>query len=489
MPPEVPNSKRSPIQTFSLPTKAPSHPAILQSHPSPSLDRPWKLTQLALVSLAMLPALSGILLLTSSAMVTRRCWGKMQRRGVNHGLVLLSLLLIGSCLGAEYPGEAWLGLVHFLPYFWLGAAQTELIQTPQQRQQGATILALSVVPVVAIGLGELYLGWSSPAALVGILPWPAQAGGTPPGRMASVFGYANHLAIYLNVCLALLLGLWGGCYRGGPAQNDLAQNDLAQNFSPAQHERPWLSRWRRSRLLPFWSLLIIFTLLGLVLTQSRNAWGLALFSGLALAVYGGWRWLGGMVVGFAAAVVWAAFGPVGRGPLRQLIPPFFWARLTDQNFSDRPLATLRWTQWQFTLDLAEARPLMGWGLRNFSPLYEAQTGIWLGHPHNLFLMLAAETGWLTTGGLLGLMGWIFYNGIEVLRTTDHLEMIDRHVFFGILIAFLNVTFFHFFDVPLFDFRINALAWMAIAQILGVVYLSKAGNLYLDRTAIKASPKN
>ena len=130
-----------------------------------------------------MPALGGILLVASSILISRRCWPILRQRGVNRGLLLLGVLLAGSCTVAQRPGEAWLGLAHFLPYFWLLATQAELIASPQQLRQGATIIALTVFPLVLIGLGELFLGWSSPPELADILPWPPAAGGTPPGRM------------------------------------------------------------------------------------------------------------------------------------------------------------------------------------------------------------------------------------------------------------------------------------------------------------------
>ncbi len=465
-----------------------------------------------------MPALGGLLLVGSSVLVTRRCWSKMKGRSINRGLLLLGVLLMVSCTMAHLPGEAWLGLAHFLPYFWLMASQAELIASSKQLQQTATLIGLTVLPLVLIGFGELYLGWSTPPGLVGILPWPPTAGGTPPGRMASVFGYANNLALYLNMALALLLGLGGYDLWGNSAETRrrsrtsgeepvvvpsmdakaqiVGQATLsgASATSPVDAgptafatitarstTEPWLSHWPRSRRLLLWSLLILLCLAGLVLTQSRSAWGLAMFSGLAMAIYWGWIWLGATVIGFAGSIFWAAFGPFGKAPLRQVIPEFFWARLTDQNFGDRPIETLRITQWQFALDLSNARPLAGWGLRNFSHLYQNEMGVWMGHPHNLFLMLGAETGWFITGGLLGLVGWIFYRGIEVIRLKTHLNTADCYLFFGILIAFLNTIFFHLFDIPLFDFRINALGWITLSQILGVVYLSDAGNLNLGRT--------
>lgn len=456
------------------------------------------MTQLSLGCLAIAPPVGALLLLASTAWVSRHRWPTMQRRPVNRALLLLAVGLTVTCGFAHAPGEAWLGLVHFLPYFWVCAAQAELIQWPAQRRRIAMILALTVIPLVIIGLGELYLGWSSPPQLAGVLPWPPQAGGTPPGRMGSVFAYANNLALYLNVTWTLSLGMLAACTfdrspapppalvsRPASSPVDATAHTTVQKAASAPRT---VTRTGGNRNAPplsqqpeFWLLVLLFNGVGLLLTQSRSAWALALFSALCLAAYRGWTWIVTAFASAGVAVVWAAFGPVGQAPLRRIVPEFIWARLTDQNFSDRPIATLRLTQWDFAWQMAQDRPLTGWGLRNFSPLYEAATQTWMGHPHNLFLMLGAEVGLFLTGGLLGWVAWIFYRGIEVLWRQYPLDRVDSLLFFSVLIAFLNVSIFHLFDVPLFDFRINALGWMIITQILGVVYLSDAGNLNLCRT--------
>jgi O-antigen ligase len=117
----------------------------------------------------------------------------------------------------------------------------------------------------------------------------------------------------------------------------------------------------------------------------------------------------------------------------------------------------------------------------------------MGHPHNLFLMLGAEIGLPLTAGLIGLMGWIF------VRTSDYfcfhyfvsdgkdvaeksqLKTASHCIFGAFLLAFANITLFHGFDVLFFDFRINAIAWMIVSQILGEFYLSSVGNLSLRRS--------
>ena len=143
---------------------------------------------------------------------------------------------------------------------------------------------------------------------------------------------------------------------------------------------------------------VIANFIALILTNSRNGWAIAIFACLAYALYQGWRLLVGSVVGIVTSCLLAAFAP---SPIAQIFPPgsfltFFWARLNDDMYPDRPVALMRKTQWEFAWSLTQQHPLTGWGLRSFSGLYKAQMQIDFGHPHNLFLMLSAETGFPST---------------------------------------------------------------------------------------------
>uniref|UniRef100_A0ACD5GRU5 Uncharacterized protein n=1 Tax=Desertifilum tharense IPPAS B-1220 TaxID=1781255 RepID=A0ACD5GRU5_9CYAN len=84
--------------------------------------------------------------------------------------------------------------------------------------------------------------------------------------MASVFAYANVLANYLIVTFTLALGLW------------------IEAIDKTRY--PWVSR-------EVWGLsgVVLGNAIALILTNSRNAWAIALLVSLAFAVYLGWRWL------------------------------------------------------------------------------------------------------------------------------------------------------------------------------------------------------
>jgi O-antigen ligase len=133
---------------------------------------------------------------------------------------------------------------------------------------------------------------------------------------------------------------------------------------------------------------------------------------------------------------------------------------------------MRKTQWEFAWSLAKEQPWTGLGLRSFSGLYKAQTQIPLGHPHNLFLMLSAETGFPSTFLFCGLLAWILITSVQLLRKSKYINTEDRLIFFSYLLAFIGWVLLNTVDVTLFDFRLNVISWLILAAISGVVHRYK-----------------
>jgi len=396
----------------------------------------WQL-HLGLIILPVSPFFAAFCFLSMMVNVWRQEFHTIIRRPVNRGFAILAALLLVNACFAQNRGDAFLGLFNFLPFFVLFAAVSASIKTPAQWRSISWAIGLSAVPVIIIGLGQLFWGWTGPIKLWMIVDFPLEQTGTPPGRMASVFAYANVLASYLVITFIITLELW------------------IEQFQ------------KKSFLNLFLSLLVMGNALALILTHSRNAWAIAFLSCLTFAVYLGWRWLVAAVTAAAGTVLWAAFG---LDPLRQwlrlFVPPYFWKRLTDELHPDRPIGQLRSTQWQFAWDLTWQRPGTGWGLRNFTTIYEAQMDYWVGHPHNLILMLMAETGIIATLWFCGLVGWVLGKGVLLL---GEVKKEERLIFFSYIVAFGGCSLFHLLDVTLFDARINILGWLLLGAIAGMVH--------------------
>jgi O-antigen ligase len=401
----------------------------LQSHPDFTLNRHWNLVQVGLFLLPFSSFLGGVSILVTSLVLWVQHFKVLSRQRLNWGFALLSGWMILSAILSVDPPTAYLGLFNFIPFFITFAALSLLIQTPHQLRQIAQIFVLASIPVSLIGFGQFFLHWGgNPSLLWGLIQWSIDPQGNPLGRMSSVFTYANVLASYNVIIFVLSIGLW-----------------MVQK-----------SRWIVAAG--------VLNAIALILTNSRNAWGIAAAACLAFALYQGWRLIVAGVMGIISIVLGAAFAPspVAEG-LRTIVPRFFWARLNDQMYSDRPIEQLRSTQWKYALSLTEQRPITGWGLRTFEQLYQAKMQYVIHHPHNLLLMLLAETGIPGAFLLFGLVGWVIAKGILYFQQLQS----DQTLYFTILLSFAACTVFCCLDITLFDARINLMGWILLAGIWGL----------------------
>lgn len=420
-------------------------------HPNPSLQTAWNCAQLGLLVFPLSPFLGAVGLGFAVLFTWLQQPRTINHRPLNWGFALLSVLLMISAAFADNKTDAFLGLFNFFPFFLLFAGLSALIQTAAQLRQMAWILVSSSLPVVIIGFGQLFLGWSLNLKFLWIvLEWAIAPTGEPPGRMASILMHANTLAAYLVVVFILSLGLWLESLQY--LKNNAQKPDISL--------KPWL----------FLTGTVILNFIALILTDSRNGWAIAIFACLAFALYQGWRLLVSGVAGIATSFLLAAFAPNAIARFfRQFVPYFIWARLNDDMYPDRPVALMRKTQWEFAWSLSQQRPWTGWGLRSFTALYKAKTQLNLGHPHNSLLMLSAETGFPCTLLFCGLLGWILIASIQLLWKSKYIESENRLIFFTYLVVFFGWILFNTVDVTLFDFRLNLLSWWLIAAICGVVY--------------------
>jgi O-antigen ligase len=409
----------------------------------PRLKLCWQGLQWGVLLLPLLPTIGGIITVIGGIFTWKYRLRFMIKDPINQGLVILSLFLILTTIRAEDPLNALLGLGNFIPYFIVFAAFSELIQTCHQLRRLAWLIVIPAIPIIILGLGQQFLGWSGGETLQGLLGWTLPLNGNPPGRMCSVFMYANILAAYLLLVFTLGIGLL------------VEQFKIISKNHSSKKLKPFL----------FLCFTVALTGIGLIVTYSRNAWGLVILIVLAYAIYLGWRWLVGLILAGILAILGAAFAPspINNG-LRLIVPAYFWQRLTDQNF-ERPIETLRVTQWKFAWNLTQQRPWTGWGLRSFTPLYQDQMNVWMGHPHNLFLMLTAETGIPTTLLFVGMIGFILAK-FTIVLTQQNFNPLDQLIFFSYGLGFVVYLVFNLADVTLFDFRVNTFGWLILAAIWG-----------------------
>ena len=448
-------------------------------HPNPGLQFSWNCTQLGLLLLPLFPTL-GAVTLGLALLTGLKQFQKIVNRPINQGFLLLGLIVIIVTIFAQERIVAVLGLFNLLPFFLAFMVFGIIVQTTIQLRQLSWILVTTSLPIVLIGFGQLFFGWSTPAEWENIFGWTIAPGGNPVGRMASVFMYANIFAGYLTSVFILGLGLWLECLQSlnlqssnpeslNPQNVNLKDDNLKNSAVYSLPVKPDLIT-RISPNFIFLTIAVIINFAALILTNSRNAWVIALLACLVYAINRGWHILVAAVTGFASFVLLAAFAPLAIAKFfRRIVPEFLWARFNDQMYSDRPVELMRTTQWQFAWSLTQERPWTGWGLRNFTALYQAKMQIWLGHPHNLFLMLSAETGLPATIIFCGLIIWILVAGIKVFIKFINYQKEDRLIFFSYIVVLGGLILFNTVDVSLFDLRLNTIFWLLMGAVSGVTY--------------------
>lgn len=433
-------------------------PGANWKHPNPRLQTAWNFARNGILIFPLLPSIGVFPIFIALVLTWVKATPEILSHRVNWCLAVWSVWSIVVSLLAIDPGEALLGLANFIPYFCLFAAYSVLIQTLAQLRQLAWILLLSAIPVILLGSGELWLGWggdlmvgNTPIQIWGIIP-----GGNPPGRMASVFGYANGLAEYLQMVFILAMGLWIDTWEHETTSRPLSFTQI----------------WKIPKLI-YLSGLLASCGIALIATSSRSAWSGAIACTLIFAVYQSWYWLLGLISAGMAIVFGSAYAPDPvKTPLRAIVPRYFWARITDEMYPDRPDAMTRMSQWKFAWKLTQDRPITGWGLQSFGKLYQAHSQIWLGHPHNIILMLSSNLGLPATIGLIAIVGWIVARATILFLDFPIEWRHSRTIFFTFTIGFGGFIMFNMTDVTAPDLRLNTFAWLFLASICGLFYQSQ-----------------
>ncbi len=373
------------------------------------------------------------------------------------GLLFVSFII--TSLLAVQPVLSWEGSGNFLPFLLMVASFPFFFNSFFRLYQLAWWLVLTSIPLCFLGFMQLLAGWETPLFLhsIGV---KLIAYGNPDGRMSSLLMYANTLSFYLVVTFTFSMGLWIRHYR---------------RCQPIKNNQ---INWQ----LLILTVAILFNGIGLILTNSRTAWGLILLGAIAFALYLRWYWILVTVLIVIIAVSWAAWFPFGQDIMREIVPSYFWARLTDDLYDDRYVTALRTTQWAVAWKMMLQRPLLGWGLRNFTPVYQQEMNVWMGHPHNLFLMLLAEVGIIGTLLLSCFVGVILGKAVRLLidlfqslndiRNTQKSIIYKKRqdkilLLFTYLVAFSLCIIFNLFDVSIFDLRVNLIGWLILSAIAGI----------------------
>jgi hypothetical protein len=415
-----------------LPPLAPLGRLLRSECPATAHPLGWSLFQLGLFLLAS-SALLGQVLLGFALILGFRGRRPLTSDPWNWPLLAASLLMLLGAFQAYSGWLAWVGLPNWLPFFVGFWAYQAYLSSPGARRRSAQWLVAGTVPVVVTGFGQMWWGWQGPWELFsGLMRWDMLPGGSPVGRMAGLFDYANITGAWLALAWPLA---------------------LACLFQPRL-------RWpARTTVLA----IVLGILAAVYCSESRNAWGALLLALPIVSGPGSWPLLLPPLLLVLLVLSLASLPGVPlalQGPARLIVPDEIWRRLSDAKYAaSRQLASTRLGQWGFCLELIRERPWLGWGAAAFSVIYPLRRGVWHGHPHNLPIELAVSFGLpvaiLVVGQVLALLVIAARRGMA-----SGPRLFDRAWWAAALV----LTSLHGTDLPLYNSRINVAGWVLLAGL-------------------------
>ncbi len=211
--------------------------------------------------------------------------------------------------------------------------------------------------------------------------------------------------------------------------------------------------WRRLGLAILVTFAVAILAAALYLSFSRGAWLGAVAALLAMGLFlPRRRWIGLALIG---GLIVVGLGLFSAGLLPASIADRFadvgalvdfrdvrGVKISDANYA----VVERLAHWQAAAAMIEANPYTGVGFSNYQPVYEQYRLLnWpmpLGHAHNIYLNVAAETGLPGLAAYLVLWIAIF---AQTIRTIGAQSGVMRGLALGLLGAWVHLSVHHLFD--------------------------------------------
>jgi O-antigen ligase len=280
--------------------------------------------------------------------------------------------------------------------------------------------------------------------------------------------FAGFIGLNLPIALGLALALWAKTLtRLHPRITRSHTNSFREN------SRRFVDHFLSAALT---SVVVVVMVVALYLSFSRGAWLGAVAALLAMGLFlPRRRWIGLVTIG-GLIVIGLALLNVG------LLPASIAERFADVGalvdfrdvrgvkINDANYAVIeRLAHWQAAVAMLEAQPLTGVGFSNYQPVYEHYRLLnWpmpLGHAHNIYLNVAAETGLPGLAAYLVLWIAIFAQTIRALRVQRGL---GRGLALGLLGAWVHLSVHHLFDNLYVDnVHLNIGAMIGVLSVLAM----------------------
>jgi putative inorganic carbon (HCO3(-)) transporter len=332
--------------------------------------------------------------------------------------------------------------------------------TVKERRQVAILITLVLLA------GALEAAWGLYGSLQRLGPPSYAIVGGRLFRAAGTFGQPNPFGGYINLSLPLGLSLLIGRFADLRSRAPLHPRTLALLAGCALLGLALILSWSRGAWLGAAMAVSVVVL----------AWGVALLVGarrneqlrhagkrllllLLIVAIIGWTLALAGAADLLPASITARLGSIGE---QFGVFDVRTVKLTDENYA----AVERMAHWQAALAMIQARPWLGYGIGNYPAAYpQYNLPGWkdpLGHAHNYYLNVAAETGLVGLAAYLLLLLVAFAGAWMVaVRATSGLA---RGVAIGVLGVLAAQATHNVFD----NLWVHSMA-VQVALLLGLVY--------------------
>ena len=367
-------------------------------------------------------------------------------------LILIALLMIISCLAQTFSylnkdlygwkiSLTWLGLLNWIPFFYLFFATKNFLKSTLQRLKVSILLFSGTIPVLITGLGQYFFKWEGPLNFGnGLIIWYLKEI-SPWGGVSTLFSNQNYAGTWLSV-------VW-----------------------PFSLSFVFLNRSNKYKKLLSIVLLSI-TSLTIILTTSRNALSGVLIAILIILGIKGLLIISSILIFLLTLFLLGKYIPLASG-LFNFILSLFPIQLIDKfnqiSFSNI-LQFRRINLWNDSINLIATRPIFGLGAAFFPILYSVYynpKNYIEQHTHNLFLELATGYGFIVSIIFLIFTITLFFYAWKFLGKENKCKdsyIINKTWFAASVIIVLS----QMNDVTYYDGRISIIFWVLLSGLRNII---------------------
>ena len=206
------------------------------------------------------------------------------------------------------------------------------------------------------------------------------------------------------------------------------------------------------------------------LTNSRAAWGCLLIS---IFIVFGTKILKYLIplLSIIGTLIYSCIKPIFGINLqnfsRSIIPERYWTKFTQEGFVnwDGSLHLTRLNIWESGWNYTLSNPIFGSGAGSFPSKFLAETGIYRGHSHNIFLELAISYGLPVALIIFAFIVYLLSKRITNLNILDTTKQSKENLFEKAwFAATISILLANLVDVQYFDLRISISFWILLGGI-------------------------